>query len=343
MTQSNLSTKKHYQQLQPDERGLIQALHDAHKSCREIARTIQRSPSTVSREIKRGTTRQLNSDYLPFYAYFAQTGQSIYAKHRANCHSKGLLGKCQLFFDMLQKALKQRPRMDSVDGFVHRFQQIHPEAPCPSTPTVYRYIDQGLLEIRNGDLPKKLRRRVKSSNRPHKRLNKKILGTSIEERPEAVNDRKEFGHWEGDLIKGKRIVNEPALFTLTERMSRYEIIVKISDYHAATCAEALQSVIDEYGKANFKTITFDNGSEFAQLGQIEGPEIYFAHPYSPWERGSNENQNGQIREYIHKGKSLHLFSDEQIFQIQGTLNLKLRKSLNYQSASASFEALKQNT
>lgn len=172
MTQSKHSTTKHYQQLPPEERGEIEAYLNAGKSQADIARLTNRSRSTISREIKRGTIRQRNSDYLFFTKYFADTSQLIYDKARQNCRFGGLEKVCWLFFKMLKTALKRRPRIDSVDGFVHAFKQTHPDQPCPSTPTVYRYIDQGRLDIKNIDLPAKLRRHVKSNRHNHSRKNK---------------------------------------------------------------------------------------------------------------------------------------------------------------------------
>ena len=119
--------------------------------------------------------------------------------------------------------------------------------------------------------------------------------------------------------------------TLTERWTRYEIIVKIPNYQADTCLNELQATIDQH-PGYFKTLTFDNGSEFKLLDQVQGAKIYFAHPYSPWERGSNENLNGLIREYITKGKSLHDLSRQTIATIKAALNQKHRKLLGYASA-----------
>ena len=178
-------------------------------------------------------------------------------------------------------------------------------------------------------LPKKLRRRIKGYKNAHKRKNKKIYGDSIELRPAAVNDRTGVGHWEGDLVKGIRLADEPALMTLTERYSRTEIIVKIPDYHAGTCLKALQDTIDDYGAKEFESITFDNGSEFAKLSEIVGTQIYFAHPYSPWERGTNENANGLLREFFPKGKSLRAVTLVEIQAVQSALNHRPRRILNY--------------
>ncbi len=120
MTQSNTSTTKHYQQLSAEERGQIQSWHEDHYSIRQIAARLHRSQHNY-RELERGTVRQLDSDYLPYYRYFADTGQAIYEQHRLKCHSYNLLNRCWLFFKMLVKALKSHLRTDSVDSFVHRF------------------------------------------------------------------------------------------------------------------------------------------------------------------------------------------------------------------------------
>lgn len=339
MTQTKNSTMPVYQQLKPEERGMIQTLIRQKTTIREIARELHRSPSTISREIHRGTVKQRKSNYLFFTDYYADAGQAIYEKHRSHCHSKGLLKPCSYFFNRLTKALKLHFRSVGVDGFVHQFQAKYPKFKCPSTPTVYRYIDRGFLDLQNSDLPKKLRRRVKGNKHNHNRHNKKILGTSIEERPKSVNERTAFGNWEGDLVKGRRVASEPALLTLTERMSRFEVITRIPDYHAKTCLDTLQKVINQHASW-FKSITFDNGSEFSKLSQVKGAKIYFAHPSSPWERGSNENINGLIREYIPKGRSLKQFTESQITQVQNAINDKPRRILHYLSAKAFSKALR---
>lgn len=123
MIQVNTTTST-YQQLSEAEGGAIQAFHEDHYSIREIGKRPHRSPSTISRELWRGTVRQLNSDYLSYYQYYAVAGQANYLKHRANSLSKGLLQRCWLFFSMLCKALKTHVRFDSVDSFVHRFRAM---------------------------------------------------------------------------------------------------------------------------------------------------------------------------------------------------------------------------
>ncbi|GEP20408.1 IS30 family transposase [Pediococcus argentinicus] len=337
MTQLNSSTytsTKHYQHLADTERGQIEALHDQGVSERSIATKLQRSPSTISRELRRGTTSQMSTYGVYHKHYFADTGKAVYQKNRSHCHAIGMMAKSQLFMQLLEKALKAQPRTDSVDSFVHRFRKTYPELHCPSTPTVYRIIDSGLSILRNTDLPKKVGRRNKKHSQ-HIRTNKKLLGLSIEQRPKYIDNRSQFGHWEGDLVKGHRVKSQPALLTLTERKTRYEIIIKIPDYRAQTCLEYVQSIVNGNPKL-FKSITFDNGSEFSLLNQVSGTTIYFAHPYSPWERGSNENQNGLIRESIPKGLSLTSYTDDWINKVALALNTRLRKALNYHSSRYCF-------
>lgn len=300
MTQTKNIMPKHYQQLQSFERGQIESLTRLGFGVRQIASRLHRSPSTISRELKRGLTTQIDSQkHRSYQGYFAERGAAYYREQRAKCHPKGLLQRAAVFFKSLPKAFKAKPRVFSVDTYVHYFKAHYPGFPCPSTATVYP------------------------------RLNKKRLGQSIEDRPAVVRKRQELGHWEGDLVKAKRVESEPALMTLTERVSRMEIIVKLPDYRAETCRQALQDTIDDYGAENFRTITFDNGSEFASLNQVQGTEIYFAHPYSPWERGTNENVNGQLREFFPKGHSFKNLSLLDLRLVQDTLNHRPRRCLSY--------------
>lgn len=332
MTQNQNTTSRTYQQLQPCERGEIMALHNENWPASQIAKKLHRDRSTITRELKRGATRQIGANHKPYHPYYAETAQILYADRRAACHAVSWTDKAPEFFDYLTSELHKKPREQSVDTCVHKYKMAWPDRPCPSTPTVYRYIDAGLLDVTNSDLPMKFRRHVKSGRKAHQRKNKRPLGKSIEDRPAAANNRTEIGHWEGDLVKGKRVASEPALLTLTERVSRYEIILKIANYHADTCRQAVQDAIDDYGPEHFKTLTFDNGSEFADLSKVQGTTVYFAHPYSPWERGTNENQNQLIREFIPKGKSMKSLTLPVIQAIQDALNQRPRKILGYKSA-----------
>ncbi|WP_179394117.1 MULTISPECIES: IS30 family transposase [Lacticaseibacillus] len=333
MTQTQPTMPRHYRQLSLIERGQIEALYVTGNTITAIAEVLHRSKSTVSREIRRGTTDQIRGRGEHFQRYFAETGAAVYANHRAHCRPQTRFEQCPDFYEQLVVVLRQRPRIHSVDSFVHAYRLDHPDELCPSTPTVYRDIDKGLLAVRNGDLPMKPRRRIKSDAHKHSRTNKRVYGQSIEERPEEVQDRQIIGHWEGDLVKGTRVEDEPALMTMTERVTHFEIILKLPNYHAETCLQGLQSILDDYGAEHFKTVTFDNGSEFSKLSEVTGTSVFYAHPYSPWERGTNERANSLIREFIPKGRSLHDYDITDIQSFQDALNQRPRRSLDYHCAA----------
>jgi len=164
------------------------------------------------------------------------------------------------------------------------------------------------------DLLLKLQRNLK----PKRVLeNKRSLGKSIEARPSEINDRTTFGHWEIDTVVGKKSRDQPVLLTMTERLTRYTLVIKIQGKHETSVNETIRSLSQNnpnFPKL-FKSITSDNGSEFAGLTEmlIGLSDVYFAHPYASWERGTNEKHNGILRRFIPKGKSL---IDYLIFQIK---------------------------
>ena len=176
-------------------------------------------------------------------------------------------------------------------------------------------------------------------------------GESIEQRPEEIDEREEFGHWEGDTVysgKGKRKTTR-ALLTLTERKTRKEIIIAIPNRKAETVVKALDALERKLGarrfRAIFKSITFDNGTEFAAAEELERTcvnkrlprtKVYFCHPYSSWERGTNENTNGMIRRRFPKGTNFAAVTNAQIAQAENWINNYPRKILGYKSSEIVF-------
>ena len=176
-------------------------------------------------------------------------------------------------------------------------------------------------------------------------------GESIEQRPEEIDEREEFGHWEGDTVysgKGKRKTTR-ALLTLTERKTRKEIIIAIPNRKAETVVKALDALERKLGarrfRAIFKSITFDNGTEFAAAEELERScinkhlprtKVYFCHPYSSWERGTNENTNGMIRRRFPKGTNFAAVTNAQITQAENWINNYPRKILGYKSSEIVF-------
>ena len=189
-------------------------------------------------------------------------------------------------------------------------------------------------------MPEKLKRNTKI----HRiRKNKKKLGRSIEQRPQEVNKRDVFGHWECDLVLGHKTKDDEVLLTLSERMSREFLIIKIPDKTAASVMNAFKSLRKQYSEHwndIFKTITTDNGSEFADLSQLEDISkslVYYAHPYTSCDKGTVERHNGLIRRFIPKGDYIHNYSLQQIIDIETWCNSLPRKILAYHTPDEIFE------
>lgn len=197
-----------------------------------------------------------------------------------------------------------------------------------SVKTLYNNIDSGEINVSRKDLLRKDGWKQDKS-KPRKAANN-LKGESIDNRPIEANDRKEYGHWEMDLIvscKG----GKGALLTLTERMTRQEIIIRLPDKTQRAVKRALDRLERRHGskfKEKFKTITTDNGSEFLDFEALERScksdtkrfKMYFAHPYSSWERGSNENANGIIRRFFPKGTDFNKISKAEIQVVEDWMN-----------------------
>ncbi len=198
----------------------------------------------------------------------------------------------------------------------------------------------GRLPITLFDVPKVLSRK---RHRKWIRKNKRIKGRSIEERPGIVAERKEFGHWEVDTVVGRRKGREAVIFTAVEKLTSICIAIRISGRTSVGVESAMNQLADWYGEKHFcevfKTMTADNGPEFETFSKFEslGTKIYFAHPYSSWERPQNERQNGMLRDYIPKGTSIERFSDNDILNIADELNQRPRRSLGYHALIELFD------
>ncbi len=333
------TTVRSFTHLALQERGMIFALLKEKRSIRYIAHQLQRNPGTISREVKRGTTTQLRSNLTTYEAYFPETGQAVYAKHRS---ASGFLCKIHLVEPFLEfaenKILRDKWSPDAVVGYCRNQPEwLDKELVC--TKTLYNYIDQCLLKTRNLDLLLKVRRKTK---RQFLRKNKRILGQSIELRPAEVENRQEFGHWEIDTVLGKRS-NDQVLLTLTERKTRQELIIPLARKDSPSIQTGLEELKQRFGRQFpqiFRSITADNGSEFsdlATLGESWNSSIYFAHPYSSWERGTNERHNGLIRRFIPKGKPISEVTSATIRRIQDWCNQLPRKILGYKTPQQCFD------
>ena len=207
------------------------------------------------------------------------------------------------------------------------------------TKTLYNAMRAGQMPLTPFELPEMLKRKRRESR---KRAHKRLKGQSIEERPSVVHERSEIGHWEADTVVGRRAGKESVVLTLLEKCTDHFIVLRIPSRTSEAVMEAMSSIRSDYGdkfSQIFKTITTDNGSEFEDLSEIEqwGTNVYFAHPYSSWERPQNERHNGLLRRYIPKGVSIDRYHAEEILAFSDEINGLPRRLLGYRTPEELFD------
>lgn len=334
---NNTTNSRKNKHLNAYERGQIQLLLEDGYTAYAIAQRLNRAYNTICNEIKRGTVSQIKCN-KKIEVYYPDTAQTRYEEARKHCGNKYKLLACEAFIAHVEQLFHDKDfSLDAIVGSAKLNEQfIATQMVC--TKTLYNYVDAGLLSISNIDLPLKLRRTTKPAR---VRKNKKRLGRSISERPQSINDRSEFGHWEIDTVIGCKSKDDEALLTLTERMTRKEIIRKIPGKNAIAVMGALNTLVSEAGPhflKVFKSITSDNGSEFSELSNLEPlTTVYYTHPYTSSERGTNERHNGLIRRFIPKGKRIGNYSIEVIAKIQAWCNTLPRKILGYLTPDEAFD------
>lgn len=321
-------------------------LNSGHKVV-EVAEYLHVHRSTIYREIKRGEYTHRNSDYTEETRYSSDLGQK---NHDWNAQGKGRNIKIG----------NDRPLAEYIEGKIIE-DKYSPEAALAaaaesgiefttsiSVRTLYRYIDKGIfLKLTNKDLPVKGKR--KKHNKRVKVQKRASAGESIENRPDEVKDRKIFGHWEMDTVKGKQGVTKSCMLVLTERKTRDEIIVKLPDQKAASVVEAIDRLERKWGDMFtkvFRSITVDNGVEFSDYEGLERSVLhegekrtfaFYCHPYSSWERGSNENNNRLIRRHIPKGEDFDEKQDRDIEYIENWINNYPRGIFGFKTSAQLFE------
>ena len=316
MSTNYSTTNQSYKHLSEAERGEIEAYLSVGLKPAEIARRLGRNRSTITREMNRGSitqVKQVNGQKVYYQHYYADAAHNCYRQVRKASYYLKLDRVSDDFLTKFTEAMREKPRVHSVDTFVHTYRLQHVDAVVPSTKTLYNYIHQGLLEIKAIDLP---------------------IGKSIEERPEEINNRSRFGDWEIDSVLGGKTVGETSILTLVERQTRYAVTKKLVEKKAEYVNQAVLECMKLYP---IKSITADNGNEFSSLSKIEGLDVYFAHAYSSYERGTNENFNGLLREFIPKGISLKELNPTLLEDYTKAINERPRRIHDYQSAKKLFE------
>ncbi len=315
-----------YCHLSSEERYVISHLALCDLSLREIGRRIGRHHSSISREIKRN-----RPTYAADAVYWYDAAQHYADQRKAKAHhwrrksDRKLVHyvRCKLIDDWSPEEIAGRLMADYPNNEQMR---ISPE-------TIYQWIYADA--INGGILYTHLRRchKKRRKQRRYGSLRGLIPGrVSICQRPPAVERRARFGDWEGDTLEGAK--GSGAIATHVERKSRYLVAAKLCDKAANTMTMASARAFDRIPKRMRKTLTVDNGKEFAQFKQLEkktGFCIYFADPYSAWQRGCNENTNGLIRQYLPKGTNFKEITNKDLAIIVKKLNHRPRKCLNYQT------------
>lgn len=320
-----------YRRMTYVDRLLIEKLYNAGCSYRAIARKLGFAVSSIHYEVKRGLYLHREHDWREVKKYSATIADDD-AQWQAT--SKGgilKIDKNHAYANLVSSRIKSGESPDQIVGNLRNLNRW-----TVSTPTLYRYIDLGIIpEVTNRDLwqkpkSKKKKNRIRAAKAP--------CGTSIERRPESIKSRSTFGHWEMDCVIGKAKGKGQALLVLTERLTRYEIAAKLNSKTALAVENALSKIVPQYPSGTFQTITVDNGSEFSayeNMKQYTG-EIYYCHPFSSWERGSNENANRLIRRYLPKGTNFEPVTQKTCDAIADRINRLHRKILGYRTAAECF-------
>jgi IS30 family transposase len=297
------------------------------KKPKEIAERLDFHISNVYREIERGAYQHKQTDWTFKEQYSPEIADRKYRESLAAKGTELKIGKDHELAAHIENKIvneKYSPAAALMD--IDRRGLSFNVGICVST--LYSYIEKGIfLKLTNKHLPvKSTRKRVYR----HVRRAHAPKGDSIEKRPEEINERATFGHWEMDTLKGKRNTKK-VLLVLTERLTRNEIKIPMHDNTAESVLNTLDVLERRYGEMFsrvFQSITVDNGSEFSDcegmekscLTEGQRTKVFYCHPYSSWERGSNENQNKLIRRWIPKSTPIENFTDEEIKNIETWVN-----------------------
>lgn len=307
----------------------------------EIAKLLNVHISTIYREIKRGEYEHKNSDWTTEIRYSCDLAES---KYQDNLKAKGQDLKIGNDYELAEyiehRIVKGKLSPLAVIGEIKAKKIKFNTTICVGT--LYNYIYGGVFEkLSIKHLPMKDR----------KKKNKKVVikrkprGTSIEDRPKEIYERKTFGHWEMDCVCGSSL---PTLLVLTERLTRKEIIFKMPNQKMESvhiCMNKLEHKFGKNFKKIFKTITVDNGSEFSDSETLEKSmfgktakrtKVYYCHPYCSCERGTNERINREIRRLIPKGSDLSKYTDEDIKNVENWVNEYPRQVLEFMTSQELF-------
>lgn len=305
-----------YHQITSEERYTIAALRREGFSFAQIGRRLGRHRSTISRELSRNASAH-DGSYRPSVADRLSGARRWRSRRNRQFSSEE--------FEVVEELLREDLSPEQISGWLYLTGGLE-----ISHETIYRYVWED--KARGGSLYLHLRGSSKKRRKRHNSYDSRgrLAGKKhISERPASAESRKEVGHWEGDTVVGGK--DKDCITTLVERKTGFALIGKLSDRSKLSTSDRLIEMI-LYSKVPFKSITLDNGTEFHDYKRVEeetGVPIYFATPYHSWERGTNENFNGLVRQYLPKRKSQRHITQADCDDIASRLNDRPRKRLGF--------------
>lgn len=321
---------KQYVRIGVDELDKVAELRTLGYGVSKIATELGRSKSSISELITLNKDKR-DGVFRANLAYRRRSEQKLKQRKHIKLETNERL-LLELYIGMVY--LRRSP-----EQIAHRLKKEYPRDTTMhiSSETIYEYIYVRARGTLREDLIASLRKPQR--HRGQRRRRALLQGTlpnllSIDERPAGVLTRRIPGHWESDLIVGKE--HKSALISLVERKFRYTILIRITSLDAETFATKVSEVLNGLPKKLRRTMTHDNGKEIAKAFDIEtktGIRVYVAHPRSPWERGTNENTNGLIREFFPKGTDFRTVTDDEVMYVQELLNSRPRKTLDWATPS----------
>lgn len=356
MTKGNNTTKqekKQYHHLTKAQRVKIEVLIDVKDknnkrlyNITKIAEYLGVDKSTISRELRKRIKSKINvktgnRKNLP---YSANLANDDYLFKRGLSKANYILDQYPKLKKYIEdKILIDKWAPDAIAGYINKKElYLEDEFTSISTTSIYRAIHYGILKVKKKDTRRMLKFEKKNSEKYDKPNSSSKRENSIELRPESINTREEFGHYEIDTVVGSSKGNKACLLTITERKTRFELIFRLNSKTSEEITKAfinLKNLLKNDFDKVFKSFTADNGTEFSNYKEIikyVKSMIYFAHPYSSYERASNEKNNGMIRYFIKKGEDISKYSEIQINDIANWMNDYPRKLFDYSTSKEEF-------
>lgn len=324
--------RRNIKHLTSEEREEIRVALSAKMSIRAIAKLLDRSPSTISREVARNRGRR----------YYKAVDADRRARRMAKRPKLGAIELNRKLKTIIIEKLELCWSPEQIAGWL-KVKYARNKCMWVSHETIYKSLYIRSKDVIHHSYTQYLRRKhPMRQSRFHKRSGDRrfiniVNGVSIHERSKNIDNRKSLGHWEGDLVSGTENTH---IATLVDRKSRFTIILKLAGKDSSSVLEALLNVFKKMPAEYRKSLTWDRGMELAKHSEITkeiGLPVYFCDPQCPWQRGTNENTNSLIRQYFPKKTNLALHSQNRLSEVATQLNERPRKTLKYRTPSDMIE------